>query len=46
MTKMMRGADCSRDHRLVVSILNLRIQPARRPQGKKVPKRLGISKLK
>ena len=29
-----------------VSKLNLRIQPVRRPQGKKVPKRLDISKLK
>ena len=33
------------DHRLVVSKLNLRIQPARRPQGKKAPKRLDVSKL-
>ena len=32
------------DHRLVVS--KLRIQPARRPQGKKVPKRQDVSKLK
>ena len=31
--------------RLVVSKLNLRIQPARRPQGKKAPKRLDVSKL-
>ena len=30
----------------VVSKLNLRIQPAWRPQGKKVPKRLDVSKLK
>ena len=40
------GADCWTDHRLVVRKLNLRIQPARRPQGKKVPKRLDVSKLK
>ena len=46
MTKTMCGADCWTDHRLVVSKLNLRIQPARRPQGKKVPKRLDVSKLK
>ena len=32
----MYGANCWTDHRLVVSKLNLRIQPARRPQGKKV----------
>ena len=46
VTKTMCGADCWTDHRLVVSKLNLRIQPARRPQGKKVPKRLNVSKLK
>ena len=42
----MCGADCWTNHRLVVSKLNLRIQPARRPQAKKVPKRLDVSKLK
>ena len=42
----MCGADCWTDHRLVVSKLNLRIQPVRRPQGKKVSKRLNVSKLK
>ena len=46
MTKTMCGADCWRDHRLVVSKLNLRIQPVRRPQGKKVTKKLDVSKLK
>ena len=45
MTNTMCGADCWTDHRLVVSKLNLRIQPARRPQGKKAPKRLDVSKL-
>ena len=39
VTKTMCGADCWTDHRLVVSKLNLRIQPARRPQGNKAPKR-------
>ena len=43
VTKTMCGADCWTDHRLVVSKLNLRIQPVRRPQSKKVPKK---SKLK
>ena len=38
VTKTMCGADCWTDHRLVVSKLNLHIQPARRPQGKKVLK--------
>ena len=45
VTKTMCGADCWTDHRLV-SKLNLRSQPVRRPQGKKVPKKLDISKLK
>ena len=45
MTKTMCGADCWTDHRLVVSKLNLKIQPARRPQGKKAHKRLVVSKL-
>ena len=45
MTKTMCGADCWTDHRLVVSKLNLRIQPARRPQGKKAPKRRAVSQL-
>ena len=41
----MCGADCLTDHILVVSKLNLRIPLARRPQGKKAPKRLDVSKL-
>ena len=45
VTKTMGGADCCTDHRLVVSKLNLRIQPARGPQGKRAPKRLDVSKL-
>ena len=40
VTKTMCGADCWTDHGLVVSKLNQRIQPARRSQGKKAPKRL------
>ena len=46
VTKTMCGAECWTDHRLVVSKLNLRIQPVRRPQCKKVPKKLDVSKLK
>ena len=42
----MCGADCWTDCRLAVSKLNLRIQPVRRPQRKKVPKKLDVSKLK
>ena len=45
VTKTMCGADCWTDHRLVVSKLNLKNQPARRPQGKKAPMRLDVSKL-
>ena len=37
--KTMCGAACRRDHRLVVSKLNLRIQPALRSQNKKTHKR-------
>ena len=44
-TKTKCGADCWTDHRLVVSKLSQRIQPARRPQGKKASKRLDVSKL-
>ena len=46
VTKTMCGADCWIDHRCVVCKLNLRIQPVRRPKGKKVPKTLDVSKLK
>ena len=46
VTKTMCGADCWTDHRHVVSKLNQRIKPVRRPQGKKVPKQLDVSKLK
>ena len=37
VTKAMCGTDCWTDHRLVVGKLNLKIQPVRRPQGKKAP---------
>ena len=46
LTKAMCGADCWTDHRLIISKLNLHIQPMRRPQGQKVAKRLNITKLK
>ena len=47
MSELQRlcGADCLTNHRLVVSKLNLRIQSARRPQGKKAAKRRDVSKL-
>ncbi|XP_016336774.1 craniofacial development protein 2-like [Sinocyclocheilus anshuiensis] len=46
VTKAMCGAEFWIDHQLLISKLNIRIQPPRRPQGKKVPMRLNVSKLK
>lgn len=46
ITKAMCGAECWTDHRLIVSKLNICVQPKRRPQGKKAPKRINITKLK
>ena len=45
VTKSMCGAECWTDHRLLISKLNIRIQPQRRPQEKKTPKRLDVKKL-
>ena len=45
VTKAMCGSDCWTDHRLILSKLNFIIQPPRRPQGKKPPKRLNTNKL-
>ena len=46
ITKAMCGAECWTDHRLIVSKLNICVQPKRRPPGKKAPKRINITKLK
>ena len=46
VTKAMRGAECWTDHRLILSKFNFHVKPARRPQGKKIPKRMNVSKLK
>ena len=46
VTKSMCGAECWTDHQLIVSKMNIRIQPKRRPQGQKAPKRINIAKLK
>jgi hypothetical protein len=46
VTKAMCGAECWTDHRLIISKLNIRIQPPRRPQGSTTLKRLNVSKLK
>ena len=40
------GAECRTDHRLIISELSIRVQSKTRPQGKKAPKRLNITKLK
>ena len=42
----MCGAECWTDHRLLVSKLTQRIQPQRRPQGKKLIKRLNVTQLR
>ena len=46
ITRAMCGAECWTDHRLIVSKLNIHVQPKRRPQGKKAPRRINITKLK
>ena len=46
ITKAMCGAECWTDHRLILSKINFRIQPKRRPQGTKTSKRLNVKKLK
>ncbi|KAK3887593.1 hypothetical protein Pcinc_008297 [Petrolisthes cinctipes] len=38
--------DCWTSHRLIISKLNIHIQPQRRPQGQQVAKRLDVFKLK
>ncbi|XP_047499243.1 uncharacterized protein LOC125045801 [Penaeus chinensis] len=46
VTRVMCGADCWTDHRLIVSKCKLCILPKRRPQSQKSAKRLNVSKLK
>ncbi len=41
----VQSAECWTDHRLLVSKLNFKIHPPRRPQGFKLQKSLNISKL-
>ena len=41
----MCGAECWTDHRLIISKLNLKIQPKRRRQGTKQPKKLNVESL-
>ena len=46
VTRAMCGAECWTDHHLIISKLNLHIQPKRHPQGMKTPKHLNINKLR
>ena len=46
VTKAMCGADCWRDHRLILSKVNLKTAPKRCPESKKVCKKLDVSRLK
>ena len=45
ITRAMCGAECWTDHRLVISKLNLKIQPKRRCQGTKLQKKLNVESL-
>ena len=42
----MCRVDCWTDHRLILSKVNLKIAPKRGPQGKKVFRKLDMSRLK
>ena len=44
--KAMCGAECWKDHHLIVSKFKFHIQPKRRPQGRKAPNHLNVRKLK
>ena len=46
VTRAMCGTKCWTDHCLIISKLNLCIQPKRPPQGMKTPKHLNVNKLK
>ncbi|BHF75456.1 hypothetical protein SprV_0501855200 [Sparganum proliferum] len=45
VTKAIAGADGWTDHRLVISMMPNRLQPRRRPQGKRPPGKLNIALL-
>ena len=45
VAKAMFGAECWTDHRLIMSKLNISIQPKARQQGKEFNKRLNVTKL-
>ncbi|BHF85016.1 hypothetical protein SprV_1002817400 [Sparganum proliferum] len=45
VTKAIAGADGWTDHRLVISKMRIRLQPRRRPQGKRPPRKLNVALL-
>nr|VZI46851.1 unnamed protein product [Spirometra erinaceieuropaei] len=45
VTKEIAGADGWTDHRLVISKMRIRLQPRRRPQGKRPPGKLNVALL-
>nr|VZI47771.1 unnamed protein product [Spirometra erinaceieuropaei] len=45
VTKAIAGADGWTDHRLVISKMRIRLQPRRKPQGKRPPGKLNIALL-
>ncbi|BHF84965.1 hypothetical protein SprV_1002812000 [Sparganum proliferum] len=45
VTKAIAGADGWTDHRLVISKMRIRLQPRRRPQGKRPPGKLNVAWL-
>ena len=46
ITIVMRGAECSTDHALLRSKVNILMKKKKRPQGKKPPKKLNVEKTK
>nr|VZI40613.1 unnamed protein product [Spirometra erinaceieuropaei] len=45
VTKAIAGADGWTDHRLIISKMRIRLQPRRRPQGKRPPGKLNVALL-
>ena len=45
VTKSMCGADCWTNHRLIISKMKFVLQPPKRPQGPKAPKKMDAAKL-
>ncbi|KAK6959613.1 craniofacial development protein 2 [Biomphalaria glabrata] len=45
VTKSCCGSECGTDHRLIITKLNIRIQPKRPPQKSKPLKRLNTARL-